>query len=227
MPAYSFQTLRESGYFRFKVVEPLWKWKFRASRLKRLENSEILTPNFTPWNNSWNWLRPCYQISYDFQTSCYFFALSDSYLTLLQGSITSSFLTVLVRLSCYNKIWQVGQFKQQNFIFHHFRRQEMQNESDSFFFFPCWNFSFRLEEVCMSSCFILIWQKEREINFSLVAVFIRALIPSWVLYTHDLITSQKSPSSNTIEFVPRASPYEFWDNTNISPIALTIIQEKM
>ena len=135
MPAYSFQTLRESGYFRFKVVEPLWKWKFRASRLKRLENSEILTPNFTPWNNSWNWLRPCYQISYDFQTSCYFFALSDSTLTLLQGSITSSFLTVLVRLSCYNKIWQVGQFKQQNFIFHHFRRQEMQNESDGFFFF--------------------------------------------------------------------------------------------
>ena len=164
MPAYSFQTLRESGYFRFKVVEPLWKWKFRASRLKRLENSEILTPNFTPWNNSWNWLRPCYQISYDFQTSCYFFALSDSTLTLLQGSITSSFLTVLVRLSCYNKIWQVGQFKQQNFIFHHFRRQEMQIESDSFFFFfSCWNFSFRLEEVCMSSCFILRGQRKEEL----------------------------------------------------------------
>lgn len=52
MPAYSFQTLKESGYFSFKVAEPLWKWKFRASRLKRLENSETLTPNFTPWDNS-------------------------------------------------------------------------------------------------------------------------------------------------------------------------------
>ena len=59
MPAYSFQTLSESGYFRLKVVEPLWKWKFRTSRLKRLENSEALTLKFTPWDNSWNWLRPC------------------------------------------------------------------------------------------------------------------------------------------------------------------------
>ena len=141
----------------------------------------------------------------------------------LQGSITSPFLTVLVSLSCYNKIWQVRQFKQQNFIFHHFRSQEMQNEGDSWFF-SRWNFSFWLAEVCMFSCFILIWQRERERerDFSLVSIFIRALIPSWVLHTHDLITSPNSPSSNTIAFVLRASSYEFWDNTNIYPIALTV-----
>ena len=146
----------------------------------------------------------------------------------LQGSITSPFLTVLVSLSCYDKIWPVGQFKQQNFIFHHFRSQEMQNEGDSWFF-PV---EISLSDLQRYVCFLALSsygrerERERERDFSLVSVFIKALIPSWVLHTHDLITSQKSPSSNTIEFVLRASSYEFWDNTNISPIALTVNQEK-
>lgn len=54
--------------------------------------------------------------------------------------------------------------------------------------------------------------EERDI-ISFLSVLRREIISSWDLYPHDAITSQRPPSSNTIIWWVRASPYEYREDT--------------
>lgn len=74
----------------------------------------------------------------------------------------------------------------------------------------------------LASCCVLTWQRQRGLVFP--SLLMRALIPSWRLHPHDLISNYlpKASPANTITQVVRASACELWEDINIQSVTRDI-----